>query len=366
MSLSLDRQLAYLRLARTAHIGPVTYQRLLSVYGTPEDALAALPELSSRGDAKRVIRPVSAAKVKKEYAATQKLGGGYLFWGEAGYPAMLTPLPDAPPVLAAHGNTDLLDKPMVAIVGARNASAAARKISTLLAEALSELQLIIVSGLARGVDGAAHSASLAHGTVAVIGNGAAHSYPKDNADLQAQIIAQGLLLSENPPDMAPQASLFPRRNRIIAGLSHGVIIVEAARRSGSLITARLAAEYGREVFAVPGSPLDARCHGSNNLIRDGATLTETADDVMRELRPLLDRRNLSAPDPRPFVEKRTPPDINDADRQAIIDLLGPVPISVDELIEQSETPVQVVHLVLLELDLSGRLTQEPGGQISLI
>ena len=366
MSLSLNKQLAYLRLARSAHIGPVTYQRLMRVYGDPDAALAALPDLSRRGGSKRVIKPFALSKAKQEYAATEKLGGQYLFWGEAGYPAMLAPLPDAPPVLAAHGHTHLLVKPMVAIVGARNASAAARKITAMLAEPLSEMDMVIVSGLARGVDGTAHETSLATGTIAVIGNGAAHSYPKENADLQQRIVEQGLLLAENPPDTAPQANLFPRRNRIIAGLSLGVIVVEAARRSGSLITARLAGEYGREVFAVPGSPLDARCLGSNNLLREGAVLTETVEDVMVELRPVMERQNMSAREPAPFIEKRRPPEITDTERQAIIDLLGPVPMRIDDLVEQSAAPVQVVHLVLLELDLSGRLTQEPGGLISLI
>lgn len=364
--LPLDRQLDFLRLARTPHIGPVTFQRLLRVYGTPDKAIAALPDLSSRSGRSRAIKPVSMAKAKAEYAATEKLGGQYIFWGEAPYPPHLQSLPDAPPVLAAHGHLSLLQKPAIAMVGARNASAAARKISALLAAPLGENDIVIISGLARGVDGAAHQATLNTGTIAVIGNGAAHAYPKDNADLQAAIIEQGLLLAENPPDTAPQASLFPRRNRIIAGLALGVIVVEAARRSGSLITARLAGEYGRDVFAVPGSPLDARCHGSNNLIRDGAILTETADDVLAHLRPQIDRQHMSARDTEPFDTPRDAPHMTDGDRQAIIDLMGPVPMTVDELIEQSQAPVQMVHLVLLELELAGRLTQEPGGKISLI
>ena len=225
---------------------------------------------------------------------------------------------------------------MLAMVGARNASAAAKRMTSLLAEELSHLGLVIVSGLARGVDGTAHQAALAGGTVAVIGNGAAHAYPKDNADLQAAIIEQGLLLAENPPDTAPQASLFPRRNRIIAGLSLGVVVVEAARRSGSLITARLAGEQGREVFAVPGSPLDVRCHGSNNLLREGAVLTENADDVMQVLRPLIDARRLEAGERKAPAAPAAPPQLQEADRRAVIDLLGPVPISIDELIAQSD------------------------------
>lgn len=366
MSLPLDRLLAYLRLARTEGIGPVTFQRLMRVYGNPEKALAALPELSTRSGRKRPLKAFSLSKAKAEYAATQGLGGTYLVWGEPPYPAQLTALPDAPPVLAAHGHTHLLQKPMVALVGARNASAAARKITAQLSEDLGAADIVTVSGLARGVDGAAHQATLETGTVAVIGNGAAHSYPKDNADLQEAIIAQGLLLSENPPDTAPQASLFPRRNRIIAGLSLGVIVVEAARRSGSLITARLAGEYGREVFAVPGSPLDARCHGTNNLLRDGATITESVDDVMNVVGPLLRQTDMQAKSTGFSGPTSPPPEFDAAIESEIIDLLGPVPMTVDELISQSGAPVQQVHLVLLQLELAGRLTTEPGGKISLI
>ena len=366
MSLSLDRLLAYLRLARTEGIGPVTFQRLMTVYGDPERALDALPGLSARSGRKRPLQAVSLSKAKAEYTATQKLSGTYLVWGVPPYPAQLTALPDAPPVLAAHGHVHLLDRPMVALVGARNASAAARKITAQLAEALGAADMVTVSGLARGVDSAAHQASLKSGTVAVIGNGATHSYPKDNSDLQKAIIAQGLLLSENPPDTAPQASLFPRRNRIIAGLSLGVIVVEAARRSGSLITARLAGENGREVFAVPGSPLDARCHGTNNLLRDGAIITETVDDVMNVIGPLIRRTDIQAKASNFAKPNRQPPEFDVTIERAIINLLGPVPMTVDELIGQSGAPVQQVHLVLLQLEMAGRLTTEPGGKISLI
>ena len=367
MSLPLTEQLAYLRLARTEKIGPVTFQRLIRLYGTGEAALEALPELSSRGGRQRPLKAFSLAKAKQEYSDTQKLGGQYLIWGTQTYPTALAALPDAPPLIAAHGHTHLLERPMVAMVGARNASAAARKITAQLAGDLSANGIIIVSGLARGVDGAAHEAALSQGTIAVLGNGAAHAYPRENTGLQNRIIEQGLLLAENPPDTPPQASLFPRRNRIISGLSLGVIVVEAARRSGSLITARFAGEHGHEVMAVPGSPLDARCLGSNNLLRDGATLIETADDVMGVLRPLIERPEMDA-NHRPFscAPSAPPPSIDDSDRHNLIELMGPVPMSVDDLIEQSQMPVQHVHLVLLELDLAGRLTHEPGGKICLI
>jgi DNA processing protein len=366
LSLPLNEQLAYLRLARTEKIGPVAFQRLMRLYGDSERALEALPELSARGGRSRPLKAYSLAKAKQEYSDTQKLGGHYLIWSTPDYPSALAALPDAPPVIAAHGHAHLLERPMVAMVGARNASAAALKITHQIAETLSASGMMIVSGLARGVDGAAHRAALSQGTIAVLGNGAAHAYPRENAELQAQIIEQGLLLAENPPDTAPQASLFPRRNRIISGLSLGVIVVEAARRSGSLITARFAGEQGREVMAVPGSPLDARCLGSNNLLRDGASLIETAEDVMGLLRPLIERPEMDAR-PKAFLSAPSaPPSIDDADRQALIELMGPVPMSVDALIEQSKMPVPQVHLILLELDLAGRLTQEPGGKICLI
>ena len=367
MSVPLDRLVAYLRLARTDQIGPVTFQRLLTVYGTPEKALDALPELSQRGGCKRPLKAFPMPKAKAEYGQTDKLNGGYLFWGEEGYPKALQALPDAPPVLAAHGHRALLEKPMIAMVGARNASAAARKMTANLSAGPAAAGLVVVSGLARGVDGAAHQAALETGTVAVIGNGAAHAYPRDNADLQSAIIEQGLLLSENPPDTAPQASLFPRRNRIIAGLSLGVIVVEAAQRSGSLITARLAGEQGREVFAVPNSPLDARCLGSNNLLRDGAVMTESADDVLNVLRPIMEQREMDARTPPPPKRSEiNPTQPDDRLRALIIELMGPVPMTIDELVTASNAPVSTVHLVLLELELAGRLTQEPGGKISLI
>ena len=270
-------------------------------------------------------------------------------------------------MLASHGHTALLNKPMIAMVGARNASAAARKMTATLSTDLATAGLVIVSGLARGVDSAANQDALANGTIAVIGNGAAHAHPRDTADLQSAIIEQGLLLSKNPPDAAPQASLFPRRNRIIAGLSLGVIVVEAARRSGSLITARWAGEQGHQVFAVPNSPLDGRCLGSNNLLRDGAVMTESADDVLNVLRPLIEQLKMDArspPPPRSVTAEPDPPD--DELRALILELMGRVPMTIDESIEAANAPESTVHLVLLELELAGRLTQERGGIISLI
>ena len=352
-----------LRLARTPRVGPVTYQRMMQLYGDATRALEALPELAARGGSAAKLNPMSVAEARKELAATEKHGGTYLVWGQPPYPPQLTALPDAPPILGAFGHLHLLEQPIVAMVGARNASAAGRQLTKSLAEELGQRDYIIASGLARGIDGIAHEAALATGTVAVLGNGIDHAYPKENAELQQQILEQGLILCENPPDTAPQANLFPRRNRIIAGLAIAVIVAEAARSSGSLITARLAADYGREVMAVPGSPLDPRSEGCNNLIRDGAVLVANIDHAMATLTPLAER-NVSEPPARPAPS--TPPsDLPPNLREEIISLLGAAPVTLDTLVQMSGAGVPQVNLVLLELELAERLVQEPGGLISI-
>ncbi len=358
--------LACLRLARTEQVGPVTYQRLIQIYGNATDALEALPELAARGGRRRKLKAMRVADARKELSTTEKHGGRYLVWNQPPYPPHLAALPDAPPILSAFGHVHLLERPSVAIVGARNASAVARHIAKILAEELGQRQYVVISGLARGVDGAAHHASLESGTIAVLGNGIEHFYPKENEELQKQIMAQGLILCENPPDMAPQAALFPRRNRIIAGLSLGTIVVEAARRSGSLITARLAADYGREVMAVPGSPMDARNHGSNNLIRDGAALVENVDHVLQLIAPLAERDRLETMT-RPIPSNPAPPpDLSTDQRDEITALLSAAPVTIDALVQMSRADIPQVNLVLLELELAGRLIHEPGGLVSLI
>ncbi len=351
-----------LRLARTEQVGPVTYQRLMQVYGSAEAALDALPELAKRGGRRNRLKPMSVADATKELAATQKHGGTYLVWGQPPYPPHLAALPDAPPVLGAFGHVHLLDRDSVALVGSRNASVAGMRLAHMLAEGLGQRQYIVTSGLARGIDSAAHKASLETGTIAVLGNGINHFYPKENEELQNRVLQQGLILCENPPDMPPQAALFPRRNRIIAGLSLGVIVVEAARRSGSLITAQLAGEYGREVMAVPGSPLDARCLGSNNLIRDGATLVENVDDVLNVL-SAYGNMQTNYRDMTP--NKTPPPDISPDQRDQIVASMGTVPVTIDDIVQSSGASVPQVALVILELELAGRLTQEAGGLLSL-
>ena len=338
----------------------------MNLYGEPHAAPSALPELAARGGRSKAFKPASEQAAKREYETTLKLGGTFLVLGTAPYQELLAQTPDAPPVMSCYGHAHLLSKPALAMVGARNASASGQRIAGKLAKDIGARGLILVSGLARGIDRAAHQSALEAGTIAVIANGIDHSYPRENAELQQQIYEQGLILCENPPGTAPQASQFPRRNRIISGLSLGVVVVEAARRSGSLITARLAGEYGREVMAVPGSPLDPRCNGSNHLIRTGAALIETVDDIMEALRPLIENMALKTPDQKTPKRRPSPPaPVSDAMRGKITELLGPVPIRIDDLVEQAEAPLQSLHLVLLELELAGRLTYDSGGQVCL-
>jgi DNA processing protein len=359
--------LACLQLARTRNIGPITFQRLLQIYTTPQAALAALPELSLRGGPKTALKIASLASARDELATTRAHQGEYLIWGQAGYPGPLSHIADAPIALAAFGHLSLLKRPIIAMVGSRNASAAGQRLAQELSQGLSRHGIVVVSGLARGIDTVAHRHAIDGGTIAVLGNGISHTYPLENKELQEKIIAGGLVLSENHPDAAPQASQFPRRNRIISGLASGVLIVEAARRSGSLITARLANEQGREVMAVPGSPLDPRCHGSNNLLREGAYLIETIEDVLTLIQPQITAPGLQAKAPAGLRgDPRPASTLTQAQRLQITRLLGPVPITIDALVSMSGLSVPLVYLAVLELQIAGRLTQEANGKISLL
>ncbi len=355
-------KIARLRLIRSERIGPITYFQLLSRFGSAEAALAALPDLARRGGGK-VPRIASKADAERETAAVAKAGAKQLFLGLPPYPNLLAELEDAPPVITFKGHVSLLNKPSVAIVGARNASAAAIRFARTLAAELSGGGLAVVSGLARGIDGAAHQGALDGGTVAVIAGGIDVVYPPEHADLQARIAEQGLLIAEQPPGVEPQARHFPRRNRIIAGLSLGVVVVEAAPRSGSLITARLALEQGREVMAVPGSPLDPRAQGCNQLIRDGAILIQSAADVIETIKP-FGQRDLWSATP-PYGGGTVCADASDAERRAVEMLLGPSPVPVDEIIRLSDLPPAIVQTVLLELELGGLLERHAGGRVSL-
>ena len=354
--------IARLRLIRTPQIGPVSYAQLLARYGTAAAALDALPHLATRGGgAPPPIAP--AALAERELAHAARLGARHLFLGDPDYPDLLAELDDAPPVVMLRGRTELLARTTIAMVGARNASAAACRFARLLAAELGQDDVTIVSGLARGVDTAAHIGSIATGTIGVIAGGIDVVYPPENAALQDRIASEGLLIAEQPPGTEPRARHFPYRNRIIGGLALGTVVVEAAPKSGSLITARLAGELGREVMAVPGSPLDPRAQGCNGLIRDGATLVQNAADVLESIRP-IDRRMVRTTR-TPFAAP-PPADATDAERREIVGLLGPVPVAIDELIRQSGHGPAIVQTVLLELELAGRLERHAGGRVALL
>lgn len=362
--LAATERLARLRLIRTESVGPVTWRRLLERYGTAARALAALPDLARQGGrrAPPVIPPVAA--IEAELAAIDALGGRLLLIGDAGYPPALAAVDDAPPAIAVLGNPGLLARPAVAVVGSRNASVSGRRLAATLAADLGRAGLVVVSGLARGVDAAAHQGALATGTVAVVAGGLDVVYPPENRPLYAAIAAAGAIVAELPPGTQPLARHFPRRNRIIAGLAQGVVVVEAALHSGSLITARFALEQGRDVFAVPGSPLDPRARGGNDLIRQGAVLTEGAEDVLSALigrpRPLPDP-------PAPVADAVEPEgDADDEARRRVAEGLSPTPVGVDEIIRTCQLSPRLVATILLEWELAGRLERHPGNRVSLI
>jgi DNA processing protein len=369
--LSSDDLLDRVRLIRSPSIGPVTFRQLLARFGSARAALEAIPDLAARGGGRRpALFPVEAAE--REIARVQALGGRYLLLGQGLYPRLLAEADDAPPLLTALGDLQLLDRPLVAMVGARNASAAACRFARGLAHDLGREGQVVVSGLARGIDAAAHEGSLETGTIGVIAGGLDIVYPPENERLQQAVASRGLVLAEMPPGTEPRARHFPYRNRIIAGVSQGTLVVEAAPRSGSLITARLAAEMGREVMAVPGSPLDPRAQGCNGLIRDGATLVQNAAEVLEALRPGLEGRVGSgrdlfsySPEGAALAGTMAAVEPDGAERARVEELLGPSAVPVDELVRLSGLEPGAVQLVLLELDLAGRLDRHAGGKVSL-
>ena len=349
-----------LRLLRTPGIGPVTFRQLIMRFGTPAAALAAVPDLARRGGGKTpAIRTRDDAE--REIARVEKFGAKWLALGQGLYSRLLAELEDAPPLLIVKGNLNLLDRQAVAIVGARNASAAACRFARALSYDLGQQDLAVVSGLARGIDSAAHDGALETGTIGVIAGGIDIFYPPENEERQKRMYERGLVIAEMPPGTEPRARHFPYRNRIIAGMSSGTVVVEAAPRSGSLITARLAAEAGREVMAVPGSPLDPRAQGCNQLIRDGATLIQNAADVVEAVRPFENRVHSASAAYEPPTEP-----LNGDDALALVEeLLGPSPAPVDEIIRLSGASSGAVQMALLELDLAGRLDRHAGGKVSL-
>jgi DNA processing protein len=347
-------------LLRTPGIGPVTYRQLIARFGTPAAALAAVPDLARRGGG-AVPKLCRREDAEREIAAVEKFGARFLALGQGLYPRLLSELEDAPPLLIARGKLNLLDRQAVAIVGARNASAAACRFARGLAHDLGQQDVVVVSGLARGIDSAAHEGALETGTVGVVAGGIDVFYPPENEARQKALYERGLVLAEMPRGTEPRARHFPYRNRIIAGMSSATVVVEAAPRSGSLITARLAAEAGREVMAVPGSPLDQRAQGCNQLIRDGATLVQNAADVLEGLRPVEPSVRCA-----PATYEHGPEEVDGAGAlQVVEELLGPSPVPVDEIIRLSGAPSGAVQMALLELDLAGRLDRHAGGKVSV-
>jgi DNA processing protein len=366
--LSQQEAFARIRLLRSPNIGPVSYRQLIARFGTAASALDALPDLAARG--KGPYCPAATDAIEREVAAVRKAGARYLFHDQPDYPALLAELDSAPPILTCRGKLALASEPCVALVGARNASAAAVKLSREFAAALAEAGFTVVSGLARGIDGAAHEGALGHhsrATIGVIASGIDITYPPQHVALQERIATDALLIAEQPPGTEPRGRHFPSRNRIIAGLASGTLVIEAAPQSGSLITARLAGEAGREVMAIPGSPLDTRASGCNQLIREGAVLVQTPDEVVELLQSFT-----GAPRSRFRVSEGAADfdyaelaeaEVGGEGADAIAALLSSAPISIDELIRQSGASAAAVHMALLELELAGEIEREGSGLV---
>lgn len=380
--LNHDETMAWIRLSRAENVGPITFYRLLEFYGSPQKALEALPELSRKGGRKKPLIAPPLSQIEREYAATQKLNGKIITAADPDFPIALSVLEDCPPTLTILGDASLLNRPCLGMVGARNASINGKKMAQKLAYQcgvaqdifpgnLPQDRIVIVSGLARGIDAAAHLGALQSGTIAVLGGGADVIYPKENTKLYHDICAQGAIIAENPLGWQPRAQDFPRRNRIISGLSTGVVVVEANLRSGSLITARMAAEQGRDVLAVPGFPGDPRAQGPNSLIKDGAILVQNSDDILQIFQsPQLYSLEDHAPrdyDPGAMHDyhSQNRGALTDADRDQILQNLSHTPIAMDELIRQSDCHIAIIQEAILELELAGRITRHAGNRISL-
>jgi DNA processing protein len=364
--LSDEQRIDWLRLIRSQNVGPRTFRGLINHFGGAHAALDALPALARRGGGAGSPKVYTRDEAERELAAAEKLGAAFVAIGEADYPRRLQAIDDAPPLLAVRGHRPTLALPGIAIVGSRNASAAGLKLTQQIARGLGEAGFATVSGLARGIDAAAHRASLDTGTVAVLAGGHDRLYPPEHAELLDAILPTGVAVTEMPFGWEPRARDFPRRNRLISGLSLGVVIVEAAKRSGSLITARLALEQGREVFAVPGSPLDPRAEGTNGLLKQGATPVTEAADIVSMVQPIM---GLDLPAREPEISsdnstKSLEPDASE--RSQIMSLLSPAPVSVDDLIHLSKASPRAVRMILLELEIAGCLERHGGGLVSLL
>jgi DNA processing protein len=366
--LSARERVDWLRLIRSENVGPATFFALLRHFGDIAAAIENAPDLSRRGGRKRAIRIASRADAEAEIEALTAIDGRLIACGEPEYPAALAAIHDPPPVIQMLGHARLLAGPCIAIVGARNASLAGRQFARATAAELADAGMVVVSGMARGIDTASHDGAMAGGTVAVLAGGVDNIYPPENEELYRQLKAEGAIISEQKLGTRPMARHFPPRNRLISGLSLGVLVVEAALRSGSLITARMALEQGREVFAVPGSPLDPRHKGTNRLLRDGALLTESARDIMDNLagmtEPPLSEPETPTMGPQP-IDMPSEKELSTG-RGLIVELLSPTPVSIDELLRECQLSPAVVLTALLELELAGRLERLPGNRVSLI
>lgn len=374
IALTERQKIAWLRLIRSDNVGPATFRDLINHFGTAEAALDALPELSRRGGSSRSFRVATVNDAERELEAAHRFGAVFVGIGEPDYPPALREIDAAPPLLAMKGNRKAATRPSLGIVGSRNASVSGAKFAAMIARDAGTAGYVITSGLARGIDTAAHSASLRTGTIAALAGGLDRPYPPENISLLEEIVSgEGLAISEMPFGWEPRARDFPRRNRLIAGASLGVAVVEAANRSGSLITARYAADFGRLVFAVPGSPLDPRCHGTNDLLKQGAIVTTSPADVLEALAPLSRDDLFSRPRSdvevkEPAVEEMRPGSGTpaDGDRARIVEALGPTPVEIDDVIRHTGLSASEVHLVLLELDLAGQLCRHGGNLVSLV
>jgi DNA processing protein len=357
----------WLRLIRTRNVGPRLFTELLDRFDTATDALNALPALARRGGGRRKFDIPGPDRAAAELAALHAAGGHAIALCEPDYPETLAAIADPPPLLFVKGDTARLSAPAIAIVGARNASSNGRRFAEEIAGQLGEAGFVVVSGLARGIDAAAHTGALATGTVAAIAGGIDVVYPPEHEDLQQQIAAQSALVSEQPVGTQPTARHFPARNRLISGLARGVLVVEAALKSGSLITSRLALEQGRDVFAVPGSPRDPRCRGTNDLIRQGAILTESAADIVEAVsRQVITPQSRERP-PDLLQPVETKEEIEPVSvQEKIVELLGAAPTGVDELVRECHMSAAAIQSTLLELELAGRIERHPGNRISLV
>ena len=365
--LSQKEKIARLQLIRTENVGPVTFRQLISRYKTALDALDALPGLARRGGRKKPLVAAKRSDILQEIDSLSAQGGQLIIYGDGLYPDALMATEDAPPVMMALGHPHLLEKRIFAMVGARNCSAVGVKLVTGLSRDMGQAGYVIASGMARGIDTAVHQGALESGTIAVLAGGADVIYPRENNRLYQAIRDSGLILSEMPLGTQPQARHFPRRNRIISGLALGLLVVEATHKSGSLITARLALEQGREVFAVPGSPLDPRARGPNDMIRQGAVLVENAHHILDVLQ-MMETKLISEPQYSLFDNINSATEIEedqlDDARRGIRDKLSPTPTPVDELIRLTDFPPAVVQSVLLELELAGEISRYPGNRVA--